>query len=434
METTPPKLAILGLGYVGLPLAAAFAKRYAVVGYDLKISRIADLRAGQDTTQCLEPDILSRILQPSMAALDSVGVGFYPTAEPVDLASCQVYIVTVPTPIDRHHQPDFSNLLQATARISQVLKKGDIVIYESTVYPGATEEKMVPLLEKGSGLVWNRDFFGGYSPERINPGDPYNSLEQVVKVTSGSTPAIADYIDRLYQSIIPAGTYQAPSIQVAEAAKVIENTQRDINIAFVNELAKIFHRLNLDTQAVLKAAQTKWNFMPFQPGLVGGHCIGVDPYYLAQKAIEVGYVPEMILAGRRINDSMGTYVATEVVKFMLKKGTTLVGSRVLILGLTFKEDFPDVRNTRVMDMYHELRAFQLEVDVYDPIASPHDVAQTYGVSLLPNDPLPTFSAYAAVILAVAHSCFRTLRWPSVPGQVIYDVKSLWPVDQVDGRL
>ena len=428
------KIAVLGLGYVGLPLAVEFAKKYPTIGYDISSSRVQQLLEGVDNTLEVENELLQSVLLSSLEQVNGQGKGFYPTERQKDIADCNVYIVTVPTPTDKHNRPVLTPMLKASKSIAKVLKKGDVVIYESTVYPGVTEDECVPVLEKGSGLNFNQDFFVGYSPERINPGDKEHTISKILKVTSGSTPEVADFVDRLYQSVITAGTYKASSIKVAEAAKVIENSQRDINIAFVNELSKIFNLLEIDTQEVLEAAGTKWNFLPFRPGLVGGHCIGVDPFYLAQKAQEVGYHPEIILAGRRLNDSMGKHVATEVIKHMMRKDLKVMESKVLILGFTFKEDCPDVRNTRVIDIYQELKNFDIEVDVYDPCASPEEIAKEYKIQVIDHDKLPEFEQYSAIILAVAHKAFKTLAIAKSDKQVVYDVKGVLDKDKVDARL
>ena len=408
------KLAIIGLGYVGLPLCVEFARQYSTIGFDISNRRVGELSQGHDRTLEVEEDDLN--------AVCANGLRFSTQLD--DIAGCNIFIVTVPTPVDRHHRPDLTLLLGASETVGKVLKKGDIVIYESTVYPGATEEDCVPVLERLSGLRFNVDFFCGYSPERINPGDKTHTVTQIKKITSGSTPEIALYVDALYKSIITAGTHLAPSIKVAEAAKVIENAQRDVNIAFVNELAMIFHRMGIRTSDVLEAAATKWNFLPFKPGLVGGHCIGVDPYYLTQKAQELGYNPEIILAGRRLNDSMGTYVANQVIKLMIRKGQKVEGSRVLILGITFKENCPDIRNSRVIDVIHELAEFGCVVDVYDPWADDEEVKEEYGVSLLPGDCEPPVCDYQAVVLAVAHEDFYSLALCPSKTQVVYDIKSV----------
>ncbi len=421
------KIAVIGLGYVGLPLAHAFSKQYKVVGFDIAQWRIDELRSGHDRTLELSDTQVQE-------AIDN-GMEFTNKLE--DIADCNVYIVTVPTPIDEHKRPDLTPLIKASESIGKVLKQGDIVIYESTVYPGATEEECVPVLEKVSGLKFNEDFFCGYSPERINPGDKEHTVTKILKVTSGSTPEIGKIVDDLYASVITAGTHLAPSIKVAEAAKVIENSQRDINIAFVNELAIIFNKLGIDTEAVLEAAGTKWNFLPFRPGLVGGHCIGVDPYYLTHKAQEVGHNPEIILAGRRLNDNMGIYVANQVVKLMIKKGQKIEGAKVLVLGITFKENCPDIRNSRVIDVIRELEEFGTDVDVYDPWADPKEVKHEYGMDLI--DPSATgyglrVTDYNAIVLAVAHDKFRELDLNTNDRQVLFDIKSFIDNVRVDGRL
>jgi UDP-N-acetyl-D-galactosamine dehydrogenase len=418
------KIGIIGLGYVGLPLAIEFGKIYPTVGLDIKVSRIEELKEGRDTTCEVSREELGQAQQLTFSS------------SPADLADCTVYVVTVPTPIDRHKRPDLTLLEDASQTVGALLKQGDIVIYESTVYPGATEEVCVPILESESGMVFNRDFFAGYSPERINPGDKEHRVTSILKVTSGSTPEVADYVDALYRSIIAAGTHRASSIRVAEAAKVIENTQRDLNIALINELALIFNRLGIDTEEVLQAAGTKWNFLPFRPGLVGGHCIGVDPYYLTQKAQDVGYNPEVILAGRRINDEMGRYVSEQVIKLMMLRKIHVSGSNVLVLGLAFKENCPDLRNSRVIDIIKELQSYCVHVDVHDPWVSAADASHEYGVDLV-ADPQP--GVYDAVIIAVAHDEFRNrgeqgLRALCKPNGVLYDVKYLLPSTAVDGRL
>ena len=417
-------IAVIGLGYVGLPLAVEFGKNRSVIGFDINASRIDALRLGHDATLEVAND--------ELATADQLAF----TSDPADLAAASIYIVTVPTPIDAHKRPDLTPLLKASEMLGGVLKRGDIVIYESTVYPGATEEDCVPVLERASGLTFNVDFFAGYSPERINPGDKAHRLPDICKVTSGSTPEIAEEVDQLYGSIITAGTYKAESIGIAEAAKVIENTQRDLNIALVNELAMIFNRMGIDTNAVLKAAGTKWNFLPFQPGLVGGHCIGVDPYYLTHKAEAIGYHPQIILAGRRINDGMGAYVAGQLVKAMLKRRLQVDGARVLILGLTFKENCPDLRNTRVIDVIAELREYGVHVDVHDPWVDAADVQQEYGLALVTT---PEPAAYDGVILAVAHDSYReagaaALRGYGSPGHVFCDLKSVFGREESDLRL
>lgn len=418
------KIAVIGLGYVGLPLAVEFAKTRPVVGFDIKADRIAALQAGQDTTLEVSADELAAAqhLQLSSAV--------------ADLEDCRIMIVTVPTPIDRHKRPDMTALIRASETVGQALRPGNIVIYESTVYPGATEEVCVPVLERMSGLTANKDFFFGYSPERINPGDKAHRLTNIRKVTSGSTPEVAAEVDALYASIVTAGTYSAASIQVAEAAKVIENTQRDLNIALINELAIIFNRLDLDTQSILDAAGTKWNFLPFRPGLVGGHCIGVDPYYLTHKAEEIGYRPEIILAGRRLNDRMASYVASQLIKAMLAQKISISGSRVLVLGLTFKEDCPDLRNTKVIDLVRELQEFGACVDVHDPWADPEDARREYDLDLVTE---PEAGTYDGIILAVAHHQFRDmgtarLRALGRAAHVLYDLKAMLPLGDADMRL
>jgi len=424
MKAEMKKIAVIGLGYVGLPLAVEFGKSRPVIGFDINAERIEDLRAGHDVTQEVSDDELAVAGHLSFST------------NPADLKEASIYIVTVPTPIDPYKRPDLSPLLKASEMLGRVLKRGDVVIYESTVYPGATEEDCVPVLERISGLTFNRDFFAGYSPERINPGDKVHRLPDICKVTSGSTPEIAEEVDALYGSIITAGTYKAESIRVAEAAKVIENTQRDLNIALVNELAIIFNRMSIDTDAVLRAAGTKWNFLPFRPGLVGGHCIGVDPYYLTHKAEAIGYHPQVILAGRRINDGMGAYVASQMVKAMLKRRIQIDGARVLILGLTFKENCPDLRNTRVVDVVEELREYGVRVDIHDPWADRAEAQQEYGLSLV--DELKQ-DAYDGVIMAVAHDKYRetgpdALRALGREPHVFYDLKHVFAPDQSDLRL
>lgn len=418
------KLAIIGLGYVGLPLAVEFGKKRPVVGFDINQSRIEALRAGHDATLEVSDQELKEAVQLRYSADIS------------DLSSCNVFIVTVPTPIDEHKKPDLTPLIKASETIGKVLKKGDIVIYESTVYPGATEEDCVPVLERVSGLKFNQDFFAGYSPERINPGDKEHRVSTIKKVTSGSTPEVAELVDSLYRQIVVAGTHKAPSIKVAEAAKVIENTQRDLNIALMNELAVIFNRMGIDTQAVLEAAGTKWNFLPFRPGLVGGHCIGVDPYYLTHKAQAIGYHPEIILAGRRLNDSMGSYVVSQLVKAMLKRRIHINGSRVLVMGLTFKENCPDLRNTRVIDIVRELADYNVEVDVYDPWIDPREAEHEYGVSPVSQ---PLVGGYDGIIVAVAHNEFRAMGAEKIrqfgkPSHVLYDLKYVLSPAESDLRL
>jgi UDP-N-acetyl-D-galactosamine dehydrogenase len=416
------KIAIIGLGYVGLPLAVEFAKKYPVVGFDIFQARIDELRQGYDRTLELTEVAVKEAIANKMEFTTSLET----------LRTCNIFIVTVPTPIDKNKRPDLTPLIKASETVGKVLKKGDLVIYESTVYPGATEEDCVPVLEQVSGLKFNVDFFCGYSPERINPGDKTHTVTKILKVTSGSTPATADKVDALYRSIITAGTHKASSIKVAEAAKVIENSQRDINIAFINELSIIFSRLGIDTQEVLEAAGTKWNFLPFRPGLVGGHCIGVDPYYLTHKAQEVGYNSEIILAGRRLNDNMGIYVANQVIKLMIKKGHKIEGSKVLILGITFKENCPDIRNSRVIDVIKELQEFGVQICIYDPWADAKEVKHEYNLELLPE--LPAMNTYDALILAVAHKEFQTLNMVKNEHQVVYDIKSFLPKSFVDARL
>ena len=423
MSRTNSKLAIIGLGYVGLPLAHAFSDKYEVVGFDIAQWRIDELNSGVDRTLELSEAQVKEALANNMKFTNVLD----------EIADCNVYIVTVPTPIDKHKKPDLTPLIKASESIGKVLKKDDIVIYESTVYPGATEEDCVPVLEKFSGMKFNEDFFCGYSPERINPGDKEHTVTKILKVTAGSTPEIGKKVDDLYASIITAGTHMAPSIKVAEAAKVIENSQRDINIAFVNELAIIFNKLGIDTEAVLEAAGTKWNFLPFRPGLVGGHCIGVDPYYLTHKAQEVGYNPEIILAGRRLNDNMGMYVANQVLKLMIQKEHKIAGAKVLVLGITFKENCPDIRNSRVIDVIRELQEFGTDVEVYDPWADSDDVQREYGLSLIDHSKL-IIQNYDAVILAVAHDKFKTLDLSTNDTQVLFDIKSFIDSDDVDGRL
>jgi UDP-N-acetyl-D-glucosamine/UDP-N-acetyl-D-galactosamine dehydrogenase len=426
MESSP-HIAVIGLGYVGLPLAVEFAKKYSVIGFDINNRRVEELHKGYDHTLEISESDLKKVLngKPGFAGLSCTG-------KLSDLSSCNIYIVTVPTPTDKYHNPDLTSLYEASVIVGKVLKKADIVIYESTVYPGATEEECAPILEKMSGLVYNVDFFCGYSPERINPGDKLHTVTKVLKITSGSTPETAKKVDDLYLSIIKAGTHPAPSIKVAEAAKVIENSQRDINIAFINEIAKIFNLLGIDTNAVLEAAGTKWNFLKFKPGLVGGHCTGVDPYYLAKKAQQAGYQPEIILAGRRLNDSMGAYIAGETIKLMVKKEITVKNANILILGFTFKENCNDVRNTRVIDILKELESYQAKVSIYDPRAEPDIIKLEYGI-----DTLKSLSGkYDAVILAVAHQEFSELNIPELLNKrsVVYDVKSVLNTGIIDGRL
>ncbi|MDB5466597.1 MAG: Vi polysaccharide biosynthesis protein VipA/TviB, partial [Phenylobacterium sp.] len=412
----PTKIAVLGLGYVGLPLAVAFAGQHEVVGFDIDPGRVAELRAGRDRT-----------LEVSEAELKAASRLSF-SADEADLAGCNVFIVTVPTPIDRHKRPDLSALMAASRTVGRAIGQGGVVVYESTVYPGATEEDCVPVVEEVAGLVFNRDFYAGYSPERANPGDPHHRLANIVKVTAGSTPQAADFVDALYSTVVEAGTHRASSIRVAEAAKVIENTQRDLNIALINEFSLIFNRLGVDTHEVLAAAGTKWNFLPFRPGLVGGHCIGVDPYYLTFKAEDLGYHPEVILAGRRINDAMGGYVARELVKEMIRRSAAVKGARVLVMGLAFKENCPDLRNTRVIDIIQELKDYEAQVDVWDPWIAAADARHEYGLDLIEA---PEAGTYDAIVLAVAHEQFAQLgpqkiRALGKAGAVIFDVKSMLP--------
>ncbi len=426
MNLKEKKIAIIGLGYVGLPLAVAFAEKYSVIGFDINSQRINELQEGIDKTFEIENELLNSVL------IQHTNKGLNVTTNAELLKDCNIYIITVPTPTDKHNRPVLIPMIKASETVGAFLKKGDIVIYESTVYPGVTEDEMAPILENISGLKYNKDFFCGYSPERINPGDKENTVKKILKVTSGSTPEVANIVDELYKSIIIAGTHKSPSIKVAEAAKVIENSQRDINIAFVNELSKIFNLLGIDTNDVLDAAATKWNFLKFKPGLVGGHCIGVDPYYLAQKAQEVGYHPEIILAGRRVNDSMGKYVATEVVKLMMRKELKILKSRVLIMGFTFKEDCPDFRNTKVIDIYNELLNFEIEIDIYDPWVNQIDVKKEYDINVLNS--LPS-KQYSAIILAVSHQKFQDLDIKSYCSNgVVFDVKGILNKNIVDARL
>ena len=463
------KIAVIGLGYVGLPLARLFATKYPVVGFDINKNRVTELIQGTDSTLEVESDILKAVLvdynptmfQPELAEVSEFRstihnmtdkgssysspskrmgeIGLFCTTCLDDIRPCNFYIVTVPTPVDKNNRPDLTPLCKASETVGKVISKGDIVVYESTVYPGATEEDCIPVVERGAGLKFNIDFFAGYSPERINPGDKEHTVEKIKKVTSGSTPEVAEKIDSVYRSVIVAGTYKAPSIKVAEAAKVIENSQRDINIAFVNELAKIFNKMGIDTQSVLEAAGTKWNFLPFKPGLVGGHCIGVDPYYLAQKAQKVGYHPEIILAGRRMNDSMGQYVASEVVKLMIKKGIPVKGAKVLMLGITFKENCPDIRNTKAIDIVRELETYGVGVDVYDPWANSEEINFEYNIDLISqpiNNNSQQTTNYGAVILAVAHDKFHNIdiKFLKENGSIIFDIKGFFDRNLVDARL
>lgn len=425
------KIAIIGLGYVGLPLARLFATKYPVIGFDAKAARIKELMSGHDSTLEVDDQALASVLKQTNPNYSETGL--YCSCHPEDIKDCNYYIVCVPTPVDKHHSPDLTPLYRASETVAKVIGKGDIVIYESTVYPGVTEEECIPVIEKISGLKFNTDFFAGYSPERINPGDKLHTVDKIKKVTSGSTPETGKKVDTLYSSVITAGTHLTSCIKVAEAAKVIENSQRDINIAFVNELSKIFNLIGIDTNEVLEAAATKWNFLPFKPGLVGGHCIGVDPYYLAQKAQDYGYHPEVILAGRRMNDSMGEYIATQVVKCMIKKELKVKDSNILILGFTFKENCPDVRNTKVFDIVKALQDYDTDITIYDSWAKPEDVKKEYGLDL--TNILPD-NKFDAVVLAVAHKEFLNLDIKSLikDNGVIYDVKGLIKPDLVDGRL
>lgn len=427
MNLSDIKIGVIGLGYVGLPLAVEFGKKYPTVGFDINAKRVAELRAGTDVTLETSPDEIA--LSSKLTFSTSCN----------DLAGCNVFIVTVPTPVDKNKRPDLTPLIKASETIGKVISKGGVVVYESTVYPGATEEDCIPVVEAVSGLKFNRDFFAGYSPERINPGDKQRRLTNIVKITSGSTPEIADFVDSLYRSILTVATHRAPSIRVAEAAKVIENTQRDVNIALVNELAKIFSYMGIDTLDVLQAAGTKWNFLPFRPGLVGGHCIGVDPYYLTFKAEAVGYHPEMILAERRVNDSMGIFIVDQVVKLMLKKRIHVSGASVLILGITFKENCPDIRNTRVTDIVDGFKSYGADVTVCDPWADPEEVMREYGLSVRTGVQQLTADRYDAVVLAVAHDEFKKLgtgelRALRAENSIVYDIKSILPVSEIDGRL
>ena len=424
-----PTIAILGLGYVGLPLAVAFASKYKVIGFDINSQRIVQLQAGKDHTLEVSKEALQKVLQASGPS------GFSLTDNPSKIAEAHVFIITVPTPINKNKQPILTPLKKASETVGKILKTNDVVIIESTVYPGVTEDICVPILEETSGLEFNKDFFAGYSPERINPGDKQHTITKILKVTSGSTPEASIYIDNLYASIITAGTHLAPSIKVAEAAKVIENSQRDINIAFVNELSKIFRLLDIDTQEVLEAAATKWNFLKFTPGLVGGHCIGVDPYYLAQKAKEEGYNPKIILAGRLMNDGMGNYIAQEVIKLMIKKEARVKNGNVLILGITFKENCPDIRNSKVIDVISELKKYNLKVDIYDPWANVNEVKTAFDLTLYTEEQQLN-DEYDAIILAVAHHQYKEFVIENYISKtsVVFDVKSFFPKDKIDGRL
>lgn len=422
------KIAVIGLGYVGLPLARLFATKYSVVGFDINQGRVNELNSGKDSTLEVEDDLLKSVL----LSAPSSDKGLYCSTNIEDIRDCNYFVVTVPTPVDKNNRPDLTPLYKSSETVAKVLKKGDIVIYESTVYPGVTEDECVPVLERVSGLKFNEDFFAGYSPERINPGDKEHTVEKILKVTAGSTPEVGQKVNDLYKSVITAGTHLAPTIRVAEAAKVIENSQRDINIAFVNELSKIFNCLGIDTHAVLEAAGTKWNFLPFKPGLVGGHCIGVDPYYLAQKAQEMGYHPEIILAGRRLNDSMGEYVASQVVKLMIKKGISINGAELLMLGVTFKENCPDVRNTKIVDVLSSLREYGVTITIYDPWANPAEVMHEYGITMVNELPNKMFDA---VVLGVAHNEFLKLDFNQLKKEnsVVYDVKGILG-SKADGKL
>lgn len=423
------KIAVIGLGYVGLPIARLFATKYSTVGFDINKHRISALKAGHDSTMEVEDEILQAALVDEF----SDEIGLYCTDDLEVLKGCNFFIVTVPTPVDKNNRPDLTPLYKASETVGKVLKRGDVVIYESTVYPGVTEEECVPVLERVSGLRFNVDFFAGYSPERINPGDKDHTVEKILKVTSGSTPEIGIVVNELYQSVITAGTHLAPCIKVAEAAKVIENSQRDINIAFVNELAKIFNLLDIDTHAVLEAASTKWNFLAFKPGLVGGHCIGVDPYYLAQRAQEFGYHPEIILGGRRLNDSMGEYVASQIVKLMIKKGIAIKGATVLMLGITFKENCPDVRNTKIVDVIKVLKSYGVLVTIFDPIANPDQVKQEYNLFTSQKMPIDEFDT---IVLGVAHKEFLNMELNNFRKKlsVLYDIKGVLQRENVDGSL
>ena len=428
MELKDIKIAVIGLGYVGLPLARLFATKYSVIGYDINADRISELMLGIDST--LEVD--GETLQSVLVNENSKSKGLFCTNKLEKIKDCNYFIITVPTPVDKNNRPILTPLFKASETVGTVLKEGDIVIYESTVYPGATEEDCVPVLEKVSGLSFNKNFYAGYSPERINPGDKEHTVEKILKVTSGSTPEIGIKVDNLYKSVITAGTHLAPSIKVAEASKVIENSQRDINIAFVNELSKIFNKLQIDTHSVLEAAGTKWNFLPFKPGLVGGHCIGVDPYYLSQKAQEVGYHPEIILSGRRLNDGMGVYVAGELLKLMMKKSLPILNSKVLMLGCTFKENCPDIRNSRAIDVYNELKSYHLNIDVFDPWANPIEVENELGIKLVKEINIK----YQAIILVVSHNEFLNLnlRTHLVNDGALFDVKGVLDKEIIDARL
>lgn len=427
------RIGVIGLGYVGLPLARLFATKYATVGFDVNEERVTELAKGVDVTLEISESQLEEVICSSSVELDERLKGLLCTSNSNDLQDCDFYVITVPTPVDKNNRPVLTPLIKASETVGSVLNKGNIVVYESTVYPGATEEDCIPVLEKVSGLKYNDDFYAGYSPERINPGDKEHTVDKILKVTSGSTPEIGVVVNNVYKSVITAGTHLAPTIKVAEAAKVIENSQRDINIAFVNELAKIFNLMDIDTNDVLTAASTKWNFLPFKPGLVGGHCIGVDPYYLAQRAQEFGYHPEIILAGRRMNDSMGAYVASQLTKLMIKRDIKIKGAKVLVLGLTFKEDCPDVRNTKVVDVVDELKDYGMMVDVYDPLANPKEVDKEYKLRILSKTPT---QKYEAIVLAVAHQELIALNYESLlmENGVVYDVKGVLEKSRISGKL
>lgn len=433
MNIKDTKIAVIGLGYVGLPLAVEFAKKFPVTGFDINQQRIKELRNNNDLTLETESDELESVNVTDKSKLTDKGLWL--THDLEELKDANFYVVTVPTPVDKSNRPDLTPLYKASESVGKVLSKNDIVVYESTVFPGATEDECVPILEKISGLTFNRDFYVGYSPERINPGDKEHTVTKILKVTSGSTPEVAEFIDSIYKTVITAGTHLAPSIKVAEAAKVIENSQRDINIAFVNELSKIFRLMDIDTNEVLEAAGTKWNFLPFKPGLVGGHCIGVDPYYLAQKAMELGYNPEIILAGRRLNDSMGPFVSQETVKMMIRKGIPIKGANVLVLGITFKEDCPDIRNSRAIDIVRELETYEVNVDVYDPWATAEEVHHEYGIDLIKKED-DISGKYDAVIVAVSHKEFKTMDLGKFCNNdcIIFDVKATLPKEKVNARL
>jgi UDP-N-acetyl-D-galactosamine dehydrogenase len=425
------EIAIIGLGYVGLPLAVEFAKKYKVVGFDINTKRISELNGNYDRTLEIESELLK-----SVNRSDNSTSGLFCSSDSNELKNCNFFIITVPTPVDKNNRPDLSPLYKASETVGKALKKGGVVVYESTVYPGVTEDECVPILKEISGLKYNKDFYAGYSPERINPGDKEHTVSRILKITSGSTPEVAEYIDHIYSSVITAGTHRTSSIKIAEAAKVIENSQRDINIAFVNELSKIFNKMKIDTHEVLEAAGTKWNFLKFKPGLVGGHCIGVDPYYLAQKAQELGYHPEIILAGRRLNDDMGSYVAREVIKLMINKNIQIKNSKILILGFTFKENCPDVRNTRVIDIIEELKTYNVNLAVYDPWAKPNEVFHEYGFETLNEIDIVNREQYNAIILAVSHKEFKDLDITKMKARdcIVYDVKGFLDKKEIDARL